>query len=252
MKKHLLIDADIPAYQACSAHMNEVGYEIGDDMVYSWTVNLTDAEQMAVSLIETMVKTLKADSCMLALTGKENFRKDLLPSYKDPRSKTKKPLAHTAVRQALTDKYETVLVSGIEGDDVLGILSTSPEYMADHQKIIVSIDKDFKTIPGWLYNPTERTLTEVTEEDADRYLYIQAIAGDRTDNYLGITGYGEKTAEKYLAGVPHEDLWKKTLELYLNKGYTEEEALVQLRCARILRYEDWDNETSKPRLFVPE
>ncbi len=74
----------------------------------------------------------------------------------------------------------------------MGILSTHPTKIQG-KKIIVSEDKDMRTIPGWLYNPGPNKDIEpkyINEFEADRYHLYQTITGDSTDGYKGCPGAG--------------------------------------------------------------
>ena len=45
--------------------------------------------------------------------------------------------------------------------------------------------------------------------------------------------------------------WQSVVELFESKGFTEEDALLQARVARILRYEDYDFEKKEVILWTP-
>src|SRR5690606_15306825 len=92
---------------------------------------------------------------------------------------------------------------------------------------------------------------EVSEEEADRYFYMQVLTGDPTDGYSGCPGIGPKRAERLLDGVGLEDMWSVIVETYEAKGLTEEDALQQARVARILRKNDYDFKNKSPMLWAP-
>ena len=54
---------------------------------------------------------------------------------------------------------------GLEADDVCGLISTKPETQSN---VVVSNDKDLKTIPGLLYRPMSDEMLTVTEQEADK------------------------------------------------------------------------------------
>ncbi|UZT50318.1 exonuclease [Enterobacter phage 03_vB_Eclo_IJM] len=82
--------------------------------------------------------------------------------------------------------------------------------------MLVSCDKDFKTIPNcefyWL--TTGEILSHTTAE-ADYWHMEQTIKGDMTDGYGGIPGYGEDTTRRSLtsrtlrAGDPRAEDWQE-------------------------------------------
>jgi DNA polymerase-1 len=136
----------------------------------------------------------------------------------------------------------------------MGILSTKP---GKSPKIIVSDDKDMKTIPGLLYRQGE--LIEVTEADADYWHMYQTLIGDSADGYAGLPGCGPKTAEKILNFKDGEQYctwtghtaWRVVVEAFEAKGLTADDTLLQARLARILRNSDFDPITKKVKLWTP-
>jgi len=143
--------------------------------------------------------------------------------------------------------WESYQRPGLEGDDILGILATHPKAIRG-QKIIVSIDKDMKTIPGYVWNPDkdDEPIFYSTEE-ADYWHLYQTLTGDTTDGYPGLPGCGPKGAEKVL----EDPSWEAVVAAYEKKGLTEEDALVQARCARILRATDYDYAKKEVKLWCP-
>jgi len=91
----------------------------------------------------------------------------------------------------------------------------------------------------------------------------QVLTGDTVDNYKGCPGIGPKKADEFLMPV-HEALLGLTVEehlaalwvtvtmVYESKGFTAEDALIQARCARILRHGDYNFTTEEVTLWKPE
>ena len=249
MKRVLLIDADILVYTVASAQ--EVPTEWDEDV---WTLHsdFAAARLDFSHRVSELVERLDADDVIMALTTKErNFRKDILPTYKHNRKKVRKPLVWGALREYCAESFVTFIRDGLEGDDCLGILATRTADK-DVEKIVVSIDKDFNTIPGLHYNQgkPELGIRRVFEEEADRYHMLQTLMGDATDGYTGCPGVGPKTAEKILA-VGEMAMWEAVVATYKKAGFGEDYALVQARCARILRASDYDFKNKKPILWEP-
>ena len=91
----------------------------------------------------------------------------------------------------------------LEGDDVCGILATDPNFCRGQQKVIVSLDKDLKGIPGFYVKSLkdvdakgQTIVHEVSEAQADDWFTIQTIAGDATDGYGGCPGMGMERAQE--------------------------------------------------------
>jgi DNA polymerase-1 len=271
----LLVDADIVAFKFASS--NQESHEWGNGVK---TVTVTPLEKVAAEVdlwLATMKETLKADELIICLScpHEENFRLGVLPSYKGNRDYDNRPVLLGAIKDHMADNYRTYARPSLEADDVMGILSTHPTLIPG-KKIIVSEDKDMKTIPGWLYNPAKDFKPRlVTEAEAERYHLYQALIGDSTDHYKGCPGVGPVAAEDFLDRnyllVPHEhefksgprkgtfetrytkeldcpDTWAGIVSLYAKAGLTEEDALVQARCARILRACDYN---FKERCVLP-
>jgi DNA polymerase-1 len=247
-ERTLLIDADVIAYTAASSVEKE--FDWGDDL---WTLHsdVGEARRAARDAIDGLCENLKADHVVLAFSDKGNFRKAIYPDYKSNRKGKRRPIALAELKLWLSDEFETITMPALEGDDVLGIIATHPDLYRG-EKIIVSIDKDLRTIPGWYFSPLKDTQPQwITEDEADYWHMMQTLMGDATDGYPGCPSIGPKTAEKLLEGVPSENRWDAVVAAYAKKGLTEADALVQARCARILRYSDYDYDQKGPILWLP-
>jgi len=245
MNTKLLIDGDILIYKVATS--NEVATNWGD----LWTLHCDQkrCEAEVDAEIDNLGSNLEADDYVVCLTDKDNFRKDILPSYKDNRKAKRKPMVLGALRDYVMKKHNGVVWKNLEADDVMGIMATEP---SDEQRIIVSIDKDMKTIPCKL-SQDGITVDDFPLKLANYWHMIQTLTGDKTDNYDGIEGVGIKTAEKLIkkyTNVAHKDLWKIVQGIYKDKGYTEAEALQQARVAHICRHGDYNKKTGKVKLWT--
>lgn len=240
----LLVDSDINAFKAAAAVEQEIDW--GDGYM-TWHVEVDDAINHLTDQIADLQERFEPDAMIFALTDEHNFRMDVLDTYKSNRKNVKRPLALKAVRQYIIDNYDTYKRPGLEGDDVLGILSTGK--VVEGEKIIVSIDKDMKTIPGKFVHRVEEGILDISEEEADYWHMYQTLTGDATDGYKGCPGVGPVKAEKLLADG-HE--WHKVVAAYEKAGFSEHEALVQARCARILRACDYDFKKKEVILWEPK
>lgn len=239
-KPLLLIDGDQYLYKATVAVEREVKW---DDDNYVLGSNAEEAYDVCKSLLLRTFRDLGTGRCQIALTKGHNFRKDILSSYKGNRLNTRKPLCYLEVRERLEADYKCLSVDGLEADDIMGIWQTNGR-LGD--TIIVSEDKDMKTIPGKLYRQGE--LIEVSELEADYNHLFQTLLGDATDGYSGCPGVGAVGANKLLSGNPS---WPTVVKAYEAKGLTEDDALTQARLARILRSSDWNSVSKTPILWSP-
>ena len=231
----LLFDADIIAFKAAAAVEHPIKW--GDGL---WTLHAYEHEaiEQCLNYISNVRRDLIASDHTLYLTGPDNWRKDILPTYKENRKDTRKPLVLQAVRQWMIEEQGAVLTDNFEADDLLGIEATTHPLTT----IIVSEDKDLQTIPALLYNPAKDTAVRHIGVLEAAYNHMhQTLTGDKTDNYDGLAGCGPVTATKILAPAKEpEDLWPLVVAAFKKKNLSEEHALVQAQVARICHASDID------------
>ena len=196
-------------------------------------------------MMDAVQRVLEGDDLAIILSGSKNFRYTLDPTYKSNR-KSRKPLAYNSLTKWLYDRYQgkVFLQDTLEADDYLGILATTPGAV---DRIIVSDDKDLKTIPGRLYRMG--VLSSIDEDQADRYWWSQVLTGDPTDGYKGCPGVGPVKAEAILSKPGSR--WENVKQTFLKSGLSEDDAILQSRLARILHYDDWDAENKTVKLWSP-
>ena len=237
--KTLLIDGDIFIYRITAA--SEIPIEWDNDL---WTLHSDlDYCKEALDRQITEYKTaLNADNIVIALSPPTNFRYRIYPQYKSNRKGKRKPITYHPLKNYTICSYNTYQRPDIEGDDILGILATSPVIIKG-DKTIVSLDKDMRTIPC-TYCDMRDPITEVTvtEDEANYRHMLQTLTGDTADGYPGCPGIGAVTAEKILTATDgtYPEMWKAVIKTYEKKGLSEETALIQAQIARICRRDDYD------------
>lgn len=254
MTRILLIDADVVAYRAASSVEVATEWEPG---YWTWHADEYAAREAIDTQIDTFMRNLKGDEFKLCLTDSEgNFRKRIMPSYKGQRASVKKPLVLKAIREWMIETKGAYLKPHLEGDDVMGILATWKGLKGE--KVIVSVDKDMKTIPG-LFSKDGETIEEITEERADYWHLYQTLVGDQTDGYPGCPGIGPVKATAILDNPDKDnmprtvaEMWCRVVDCFKAKGLSKEEALLQARVARILRSSDYDFAKKEPILWTPK
>ena len=184
----------------------------------------------------------------MCFTSYPTFRHEIFPDYKINRIGKLKPLALKNTINKVKERYECITYPNLEGDDVLGLLATNGRY---DNPIIVSVDKDMRTIPCKLLAAEE--IEHITEKKANRHWFEMSMAGDAGDGILGIKGMGMVTASKTLADTPDtvEDLWDKVSKTYIKKGHTLADAILNARLTRILREGDYNYQTGEVNLWKP-
>lgn len=245
-KPILLIDGDQFIFKATAAVERETKWDDQNHVLYS---NVNEAWDNLNSMIERIFERFDSREHALCFSTAPNFRKEIDATYKSHRS-PRKPLCYAELRLEVEKNFKIVAISGLEADDVMGILATKPNNL---KRIIVSQDKDMKTIPTMVWDGKD--LVNVSEPDADYFHLYQTLIGDTSDGYKGCPGVGPKKAEAFLSRVMGQTNpptpWESVVEAYNKAGLTEADALVQARLARILRWSDWDSVHKKPILWTP-
>lgn len=239
-----LIDADIVAYQVAAAAEEPTPFD--DDIWVLWA-DAGEAKRASAEALDHLYELTESSDIVLCFSDKDNFRKDILPTYKGNRAATRKPMVLSAVREYMMAHHRSVVLPRLEGDDVIGILATSDDIVSG-EKVIVSLDKDLRQIPG--LHLIDEEITEITEAEADRWHMTQTLEGDRTDNYSGCPGVGRKTADKILDNAG-DNMWAAVVAAYEKAKLSEREALVQAQVARICRATDYDNEKGSAVPWFP-
>jgi DNA polymerase-1 len=264
VSRTLLIDADLLVYRFASVHQHAWPW---DESTWSYYGNLDGAWYDLTRWLAWLEKHLDAAQSELFLSdATRNWRHDLYPDYKGqraawqaqrnaaaagglpPKPGPARPLLYRPLRERMIAELGARFELSLEGDDLVGMAATQGR----RDTVVVSSDKDLKTIPGHLYNPdrAERGVVAISRAEADRYHLMQVLAGDRADNYPGCPGLGEKRA---LALLEREGAsWDTVVAAYAKASLTEDDALVQARIARVLRWGDYDGRKHEIRLWTPE
>lgn len=290
----LLFDADVMCYRAGFSTEQETNWGESEPSLRGlWTLHseMDDGVEHVERFVNGVRDELGADRVVMALSSPTNFRKEVMPEYKMHRKAQRKPVSFRGIRQHIEQEYECVERDGLEGDDVLGILATSKNFI-EGDRIIVSIDKDMGTIPGkWLNDADARKrmqdeaessrladyVVESSVADADYFHMCQTIAGDITDGYAGAPGVGMVNAQRFLdAGCklvpythefsrgerkgqkevrwkagPRASLWQIVVSVFESKGLNEAVAIQNAQVARICRVSDWDFKKGCVKLWHP-
>lgn len=245
MNKTLLIDADVLAFEA--SVIAEESIEWKEEM---WTVHadMALAKARIVNRVEQFKEKLQADDIVMALTDRANYRRILNPDYKSNRSKSRLPIILKQVKKWIIEELDGQLWPNLEADDVISILATDKKM--DEETIIVSIDKDFKSVPGIYYDFNKDETHHVSQEDADRYHLIQTLTGDATDGYSGVPKVGAVTAKRLLDKEGYD--WDVVKKCYEDVGLTENDALMNAWMARLLQADNYCFRTNTiKKLWTP-
>jgi 5'-3' exonuclease len=246
-KTTILIDADVLAFESSIIAQENIQWE--EEL---WTVHadMTVAKERVIGRIEQFKDLLKADEVVLALSDRANFRRKLFPDYKSNRRKSVLPIILKPMKEWMINELNAQLWANIEADDVLSILATEYPNRQD-KRIIVSIDKDFKGVPGIFYDYNRQEYHQPTEEEADNFHLVQTLMGDSTDGFSGVKGVGPVAAERWLDENGYT--WESVVALYEKKGQTEQDALINAWMARLLRKEQYNKKQKQiTKLWTPK
>jgi DNA polymerase-1 len=196
----------------------------GDDVILVQS-RFTEAYRMVERELSKVANNLGCfDDSILFFTDSINFRKRIDPAYKGHRNR-KKPCGYRRVINKLKEEYNVVVMPELEADDAMGI-----------------------QIPGDLYDFTDAVVT-ITEEEGKRWHFIQTLAGDQTDGYGGVPGFGVKRAEAFFEENGYT--WTSIVKAFESKGLDESAALRNAQLAKILQCTDYDFDTESVKLWSP-
>ena len=120
---------------------------------------------------------------------------------------------------------------GFEADDEVAHLVRDKGYLG------ASMDKDLLGTEGTWFDTyhSRRHIVKTTKEEAAKFVLLQTLAGDPTDNIKGIPRVGMATAHKLL----DEFGWdmRGAIKAYESKGLTEYDAILNRRLVDMHQYD---------------
>lgn len=240
-----LIDADIVCYRAAVIGEEDDPFGEPGELVY----DLTKACEAADRLIREWTKEADCKAAICVFSGPDNFRYEVLPSYKSNRT-GEKPRLYFDVKAHIERHWRTIEKPRLEADDTMGIIGTKDPA----RYVVVSADKDMQTLPCRVLIPGKMPIPKLIKpRDADRFWMTQALTGDPVDGYKGCPKVGPVKAAKILSGITRlPAMWEAVKAAFEAAGKTAADALKQARVARILRVTDFDTETREIILWTPK
>jgi 5'-3' exonuclease len=194
---------------------------------YKEVEDISHCFQNLKTTFDSILRETQASEYIVYLSGNNNFRFNISPTYKANRDPEAKPRYFEELKKKIRSDYLAEIVDGQEADDALGIRQTE-------DTIICTKDKDLNMIPGWNYNLSTKVKRYISKEEAIKFFYKQLLTGDPVDNVEGIKGIGDIRADKLLEGLTEEkDLYATVLEQY-QKQYKEKAKEVLRDTGRLL------------------
>lgn len=198
-----LVDADTPIYSTAL---------VSEDVSEGIAKSRLDVN------ISKLLDNTRCSEYVLFVSGGDNFRKEIDPSYKGNRTQPD-PIHREALRQHLITQWGAVECDGYEADDACGIYQKP-----NGETVIVAIDKDLLQVPGIHYSwpiikkgvvVRDHRWLEISEEEGMRRFFTQMLTGDVSDNIVGVEGIGKVRSEKVLAPCHTEEaMYETVLNLY--------------------------------------
>lgn len=260
-----LIDGDLAIYRATVGAQTTI--DTGDGLGVTDIVDKEQAARAAYKTIKDWTKRSGCSTAIVCLSSGDNFRKKIYPQYKANRTSEKPAAYHYAIEQIATE-YKLYRQPGLEADDLMGTVGTSEA----GQFVIVSTDKDMRTIPGIVFNPDkDRRPRPIKLALADQAWMGQTMMGDGVDGYGGIPGVGEVISREIMLN-PHRlikrpnkraksgfswkkgepcSLWQSMCDYAEKGGMVLDELIVQAQLSRILRNGEFDQEARVVKLWTP-
>jgi len=183
------------------------------------------AECKRESLLGNMI-TFK--DYILVYTPSTNFRYDLYPNYKIKR--LDKEQTKELIDLKKYAKSTGLIVESVEADDVVA-------YYARRGHPIASGDKDvIYGVEGnnYFYHSAHRKVYKTSKEDADRFVLLQTLAGDSSDDIPGMEGVGLDIEKGVFTGtsvklLPDNATFEDVLHIYLTRAITKGKAVEHYR-----------------------
>lgn len=243
MSKLIILDVESYLYKASIACRECVEVK---DFIYQEQYDLRKGIDYIDGVVKRLQKKLKAQAIVMVVGDSErNFRKELYPQYKGNRTQPK-PLMYEMVLDYVVNKYNVITLPSLEADDVARIVYEDKKNFPYTEKVIVSIDKDFYTVPevNFLRDLSDAAIVEYINKDTAEYnLMLQTIMGDITDGYGGIPTYGRSKAKKFLDEKSRT--WGDVLKLYQANGLSGEDYVANKYCAKLVGIDNYNLEEGK-------
>jgi len=245
----LLIDGDWLAFSTAIAFQKKNPFDEEAEPMYDGKMALATLEHR----IAKVMGIFDSPNIEFHFSCKreDNWRRVILPDYKMNRKGKLTPIGLPSLVSHCKRSYPSVDVPTLEADDTLGIAATG-KYKGNN--IIVSVDKDFLTVPTRIWNPVKEIHKKQNKMGAFKAFIYQTIIGDSSDGFKGIKGCGPKAAVKLITANSKKlhNIWEPLVALATKKKMSEEDLLTQARMAHILQDGDYDEDTKEVRLWTPD
>ena len=203
------------------------------DSYNSVFVNESQINKFITAFLSKLLKTVvsinssyKIDNILLIWDHPKNGRKEVYPEYKKRNNIDQRFMNYNKLMVALKEaiaplgNWTTITQENYECDDLIAYIVKSQPY--DKNYVILSNDSDFFQLLGQrviIYNISKKSFYSMTDFQKEfdiipeKYAQVKALAGDRSDNVIGVDGIGIKKAVKM---IQQGKCWTYWLEKYPN------------------------------------
>jgi 5'-3' exonuclease len=208
-KKIVIADFDSLLYFVAYTGKDENGIKKPEYTEEEYPIAETLLDEAIVNILVKVEEYFEIEALYVAIKGTNNFRYQLLSSYKSNRPPSPPIIRHLA--NYMMVKHKAVQCENCESDDLCFSISNT----IDHQGIILTIDKDFKQIPSILYDYKKDIWIKPSIEESRHHLALQMCMGDSGDSIPGLKGIGPKKAAKIVSqGMSNYQYMKAILKAY--------------------------------------
>lgn len=226
-EKLVLVDADSMLYYSMPS-IDELEYLSDEDGLKMSLESFLSLANVIKNACSSSNKYLYFFGCRRA----DNYRLHFSSNYKANRLKQEKPKFVEPLKQYIISNYSNAISCiNVEADDAVAYLKG--KYGDDC--IVCSPDKDvLRQLSGAHFDYRKQVIVKTSSSDANRFLFLQMLAGDSTDGIRGLEKVGLKTADKMLSSTPSFD---EVVAHYEQRGLGYEQArktayLVDISCLK--------------------
>jgi hypothetical protein len=193
-----IVDGDVLIYRACHKSIKD---------------NLNIKKTFDDIYKEVKINTA-CDEYSLHVSGGGNFRKELQQEFLKYKGKRRdKPDNYLECRNYVIEKYNPIMVTNYEADDTASV-EAFKYIKKDQLYMLITVDKDWKTIGGLFYNLLHNNLSAVSTVEGIKFFHQQLLTGDAVDNIPGIEGIGPVKADKILKDKDLKGQFEAVIKAY--------------------------------------
>jgi len=206
-KKILILDGNLFAFRAYMTRNLETSKGVPTSVISG-----------ILQMLKKMYADLSYDRLIICWDGKGGsaLRQGIFPEYKANRKESREKLEPLFKQIKMAKKFFKVLnvrqvsIRGVEGDDIMGIMSRL--YAGDGLNVIIaSADKDLLQLIDEkisVFRPTQKEMIDLKEFKKQYgimpkdFIKVKSLMGDTGDNVPGVMGIGEKRALEIVKKYP--------------------------------------------------